>query len=364
MKKHHRRRVRGSRARVRRGAARPGEGRRRRDRSVRSRGRLAAELLRRRPRHRLDRRHLGGEPRSRLHLQPRLPAGAEGRARRRRQLHPGAQRLGLRHVAEGSGPASALGPRLQRRRPQRQADRVVGPAQQDVRAAAPRAGQPLRRREARLAGRRRRPRHLQVHPRRQEAGDDGGHADAARQRRHALQPPDRHRLAARRHLLRQRRLRQHARRQVRQERQVPADLGREGQRAERDPARLHEHRARHRHRQEPPHLHQRPRQLAHPGLRRERQVPRRVAQRPPALLAAAVRGSAPVGGRRHHPEVHQVRPERQAALLVGHLRRVPRRLLGRAPVPHRQRGQPLHRRRARRPAAEVPPEEGRQPGAT
>ena len=59
---------------------------------------------------------------------------------------------------------------VQRRRSQRQADRVVGSAQQDVRAAAPRAGQPVRSRPPRLAGRRRRARHLQVHPRRQEAG--------------------------------------------------------------------------------------------------------------------------------------------------------------------------------------------------
>ena len=51
----------------------------------------------------------------------------------------------------------------------------------------------------------------------------------------------------------------------------------------------------------------------------------------------------------------------QAALLVGHLRRDSRRLLGRPPVPRGQRRQPLHRRRARRPPAEVPPEEGRGP---
>ena len=50
-------------------------------------------------------------------------------------------------------------------------------------------------------------------------------------------------------------------------------------------------------------------------------------------------------------------------VLVGHVRRVPGRLLGRPPVPHRHRGQPLHGRRARRTAAEVPPEEGREPGA-
>ena len=110
-------------------------------------------------------------------------------------------------------------------------------------------------------------------------------------------------------------------------------------------------------------LRQRPGQLAHPGLRRERQVPRRVAECPPAVFVPVVRRSASVGGRRHHAEVHQVRPERQAALLVGHVWRVPGRLLGRAPVPRGQRRQSLHRRRPRRPAAEVPSEEGRQPGA-
>ena len=236
-----------TRARIHRDGPRPGKGRRRRDRSVRSGGRLAAELLRRRLRQIGSTGGIWAESPDRVYIFSRgcLP-GAQGDPRRRRQLHPGAQRLGLRHVAEGSGAASALGSRLQRRRSRRQADRVVGSAQQDVRAAAPRAGQPVRPRTARLAGRRRRARHLQVHPRRQEAGDDGGHADAAGLRRHALQPADRHRLAARRHLLRQRRLRQHPRRQVRQERQVPADLGREGQRAERDAAQLHEHRARHR----------------------------------------------------------------------------------------------------------------------
>ena len=42
---------------------------------------------------------------------------------------------------------------------------------------------------------------------------------------------------------------------------------------------------------------------------------------------------------------------------------VPGRLLGRASVPHRHGRQSLHRRRACRAAAEVPSEEGRQPGA-
>ena len=109
------------------------------------------------------------------------------------------------------------------------------------------------------------------------------------------------------------------------------------------------------------HLHQRPGQLARPGVRRERQVPRRVAQHAPALLGAALRGPAPVGGRRHYAEVHQVRPDRQAPLLVGHVRRLPRRVLGRTPVPHRQRGQPLHRRRARRTPQKFRPKKGANP---
>ena len=141
------------------------------------------------------------------------------------KLHPGAQRVRLRHVAEGSGAASALGSRLQRRRSQRQTDRVVGAAQQAVRAAAPHPRQPIRPRAARLARRRWRPRHLQVHARRQEAGADHRHADAVGQRPDPLRATHRHRVAARRHVLRERRLREHARGQVRQERQVPDDLG-------------------------------------------------------------------------------------------------------------------------------------------
>ena len=60
--------------------------------------------------------------------------------------------------------------------------------------------------------------------------------------------------------------------------------------------------ARHRDRQEPPRLRQRPRQLAHPGVRRERQVPGRVAEHPPAVFNPALGGPAPLGGRRHHAE--------------------------------------------------------------
>ena len=60
----------------------------------------------------------------------------------------------------------------------------------------------------------------------------------------------------------------------------------------------------------------------------------------------------------------EIRPERPAALLVGHLRPVPRRLLGRAPVQRGQRRQSLHRRCAHRSSAEVPPEAWRQPRST
>ena len=84
---------------------------------------------------------------------------------------------------------------------------------------------PVRSRASHLARGRWRPCDLQVHARRQEAGADDRHADAVGQRPDALRPADRHRVAARRHVLRERRLRQHARRQVRQERKVPADVG-------------------------------------------------------------------------------------------------------------------------------------------
>ena len=88
-----------------------------------------------------------------------------------------------------------------------------------------------------------------------------------------LRPSDRHRVAAGRHLLRHRRLRGNARREIRQGRQVPDGVGRAGRERQGDAAELLQHRARHRHRQPAPDLRQRPRQPAHPGLRRERQVP-------------------------------------------------------------------------------------------
>ncbi len=86
--------------------------------------------------------HLGGEPGPRAHLCPRLSAGPEARGRRRgrrRRARPGAQCLRVRPLAERSGPPSSLGSRRHLCRPQRQDDRVVGAAQQVVRATAPRS---------------------------------------------------------------------------------------------------------------------------------------------------------------------------------------------------------------------------------
>ena len=56
-------------------------------------------------------------------------------------------------------------------------------------------------------------------------------------RRQAVRPADRHRVAARRHVLHQRRLRRHARREVRQGRQVPDGLGHARRRIRRTRAR-------------------------------------------------------------------------------------------------------------------------------
>ena len=56
-------------------------------------------------------------------------------------------------------------------------------------------------------------------------------------------------------------------------------------------------------RRQAPRVRRRPRQLAHPGLRRERQVPRRVAERQASVLHHDVAGPAPVGRGRHHAEV-------------------------------------------------------------
>jgi hypothetical protein len=187
---------------------------------------------------RIDGRHLRGDAGPRLHLPAWVPPRA--RAVRRAEPRARAQCLGLRPVPRRSEAAPRLEPQPVHRQPRGQGDRLVGAAQQSVRAAAQGEDHPVRPREARLAGRRRRAPDPQVHERRQ-AGDVARRVQGARQRREALQPPDRHRLAARRHVLRERRLREHARGEVRQERQVPDAVGPAGERAERDAARVHEH---------------------------------------------------------------------------------------------------------------------------
>ena len=78
--------------------------------------------------------------------------------------------------------------------------------------------------EARLGDRRPAARHLPLHLRRQ-AGEDVRPARRARARPEHLRSPDRHRVAAGRHVLHQRRLRRQARREVRREGQLPHGLG-------------------------------------------------------------------------------------------------------------------------------------------
>jgi hypothetical protein len=75
---------------------------------------------------------------------------------------------------------------------------------------------------------------------------------------------------------------------------------------------------------------------ARAGVRRERHVPRCVAEHQEAVLVPDVCGPAPVDFRRHDAEASEVRPGREAPLLVGHVRTVPWRLLGSAPVQRRQ----------------------------
>ena len=66
---------------------------------------------------------------------------------------------------------------------------------------------------------------INIFTQRRQAREDDGRARRARARPEQLQPPHRHRLAARRHVLRGRRLRRHARGEVRSRRQVPDGLG-------------------------------------------------------------------------------------------------------------------------------------------
>ncbi len=227
---------------------------------------------------------------------PVLKRRGRRRWRRRRRARPAAQCLRVRPLAERSDPPSSLGSRRHLCRPQWQDDRVVGAAQQVVRATAPRSGQPLRSRASHLAGGRRRACDLQVHARWQEAGADHRYAHAVGQRPDPFRATDRHRLAARWHVLRQRWLRQHSCRQVQQGWKVPAHVGRSGKAAERDETQLHEHGPRHRDRQEQTHLHQRSRELADPGVRREWEVPGCLAEGQAPLFTHADRRSASLGG--------------------------------------------------------------------
>ena len=134
------------------------------------------------------------------------------------------QRVGLRPVAEGSRPPSPLGPHHQHRGSQRPARGIVGAAQQAVRPAAPRTRESVRSRAARLVRGRRRARDFQVHARRQAARADDRHA-GCRATTRRICTADRHRLAARRDVLRERWLHQYSRREVRRERQVRHDVG-------------------------------------------------------------------------------------------------------------------------------------------
>ncbi len=61
-------------------------------------------------------------------------------------------------------------------------------------------------------------------------------------------------------------------------------------------------------------------------------------------------------------KILKYRPDRQAALFLGHLRHHAGRHLGAAPVQRRHRQQPVHCRRARRSCPEVPAEGWREPG--
>ncbi len=123
-----------------------------------------------------------------------------------------AQRRQLRPLVQGSQPPSPLGPRPLHRQPRRQDDRFLGAAQPALRAAAQGPHQPLRSREARVARRRWGAADLQADQRRQEDRADARRVQGRGQRRQALRAPHRHRVAARRHVLRHRRLHEHARR--------------------------------------------------------------------------------------------------------------------------------------------------------
>ena len=213
------------------------------------------------------------------------------------------------------------------------------------------------------------PRHLQVHQRRQDAScRPSARYDVAGRRRHAFQPADLSSTGSpTARFVRRRRLQRHARRQVRQGRQVPDGVGREGHAAERhapgyfnnvhgiavDPQTRQvfvNDRGNHR--------------VA--GVRRERQVPRRVElrrrSRPTSTCSTSSRDrlccGPPIAARR---KMLKYDLERPLPVLVGHVGRFPRRLLGRARLQRRSGRQFLRRRSRQRRRAEVPSAPGREP---
>ena len=101
------------------------------------------------------------------------------------------------------------------------------------------------------------------------AGADDGRAGRARTRPEQFQPPDRHRLAARRHVLRGRQLRRHPRGEVRSHREVREGLGPPARRSEQPrPVRVLVG-SQHRHQPRPAALRRRPRAPSHAGVRRD-----------------------------------------------------------------------------------------------
>ena len=150
--------------------------------------RVAAELLRRGAHHRINGGDLGGESGSRLHLQPGLPAGAEGGGRRAAAVI--SSPLATRRASTCRKKDPARHPRWDHvfNVVDRNGKLLESWDQHNKLFVRPHRilVNPVRPRAARLAGRRRRACPLQVHSRRQDAGPDHRDADAARQRRHAL----------------------------------------------------------------------------------------------------------------------------------------------------------------------------------
>ena len=104
---------------------------------------------------------------------------------------------------------------------------------------------------------------------------------------------------------------------------------------------------------------------------RERQVPRPVELRPEPHRRPSVphlHRQRAVGVRSRHQQDAEVRPERKLPLLVGHVGRLPRRLLGRSRLQQstrtetsiRRRSTPAARRSSRRGQGREPGDAGRQ----